>query len=1012
MGTKVAVKHQSSSSSSSSSIHKSQQLHKDGYCLYGDEPDCAFTCHCASVSDCRDGICLDGCDKGPLGYNWGGPSCQIGCAEWLSQFNLGVFNTSDKEIRCGYHHGNISTYSTITCVRPVVGRYVHFKRVGGPDIYAAVLCEVVIIGHRYIDCTQCPTGISCNDVTGCKACHGSYQPDCKQELPNHHKELINLINVTSSSITIDWQHISGISHKLSDSYGYLIQYKDHLFAVNYTDAGTANYSTDPYWKFENLAINTIYLVKITPFRKCDSLKDFGRPYNVLKVNTQCAKPDNVSSLDATLIPSNGGLPKISVMWQTISSVDSHCDNITLIYLIYKLASSTNRTTVQLLPNVSMFVIIPEEEGQYKINIVLENNRGYSSTSDVKMIHVKGSVTSAPTITDKTTRQTPTPLSILIIAAGSSAGVIVIIAVLIIVGIVWRRRHNITIYYMIFKKSLTHSLTHSVTLKAKTRLAATERSNGDVSSNNVKTDDVKACGSKRLSRSNDIIRLKTEDHGERNRTNDAIGSVERPRTDFDLYTTTVSVDRFKSYVSRKMAETEEWSEEFETLPQPNISRCSVGLTADNKQRNRYSNILPSPKISTSVDFWRMVWQEKCTRIVVVIDIKETGRKNVDPYWPKEIGDSLIFGRISVTAEAENSTADYAVRIMTIKKQKESRTVHQFHFLSWKDHDKPLYGAYTLLDFVNKIHSHDKFAQGPVIVHCSAGVGRTGTFIALDILYQMAVTDSVIDVYGCVRKLRHERMFMVQNEILEGLKKIDYDPEKEGLKLENINKNRNLVVVPGESFKAHNTFVVTQMPLPDTIADFWQLIVEQGCQAIVMLNDMTANDETCLRYWPEELNSKVQYGEVFVELLSSGIEDCLIIRDFKVTDNGSSFSESDVLMIRQFQLLSWPQVADVPEKRDHLLDLLEKLQNWQHHCGIPTDKWKPLIHCIDGSSRSGMFCGMSFVLERLLIEQDVNAFLAARYVSRHRPHFFTKMHEYQFLYQMAMEYLLRCNECCNL
>ena len=108
------------------------------------------------------------------------------------------------------------------------------------------------------------------------------------ELPNHHKELINLINVTSSSITIDWQHISGISHKLSDSYGYLIQYKDHLFAVNYTDAGTANYSTDPYWKFENLAINTIYLVKITPFRKCDSLKDFGRPYNVLKVNTQCA----------------------------------------------------------------------------------------------------------------------------------------------------------------------------------------------------------------------------------------------------------------------------------------------------------------------------------------------------------------------------------------------------------------------------------------------------------------------------------------------------------------------------------------------------------------------------------------------------------------------------------------------------------------------------------------------------------------------------------------------------
>ncbi|KAK2138429.1 hypothetical protein LSH36_3056g00018, partial [Paralvinella palmiformis] len=222
------------------------------YCLYGDDSDCVFKCHCAVDSECDGGICPSGCDGAPLGYNWRGPACQIGnvglhksanmtvegwykdsypataaldgvspgiisssCAhpslgnkpaEWwtdlgdvykiynitiygrtdgsqerLQQFDLTVYNTSDNEILCGYHHDIINTYSTITCTRPVIGRYVHFKRKGGPDITMTALCEVVIIGHKYIDCSHCPVGVTCNDVTGCTQCHGSYPPDCKQK---------------------------------------------------------------------------------------------------------------------------------------------------------------------------------------------------------------------------------------------------------------------------------------------------------------------------------------------------------------------------------------------------------------------------------------------------------------------------------------------------------------------------------------------------------------------------------------------------------------------------------------------------------------------------------------------------------------------------------------------------------------------------------------------------------------------------------------------------------------
>ncbi|KAK2138920.1 hypothetical protein LSH36_2234g00009 [Paralvinella palmiformis] len=103
-----------------------------------------------------------------------------GFQERLQQFDLTVYNTSDNEILCGYHRDIINTYNTVTCNRPVIGRYVHFKRKGGPEISQTALCEVVIIGHKYIDCSHCPVGVTCNDVTGCTQCHGSYPPDCKQ----------------------------------------------------------------------------------------------------------------------------------------------------------------------------------------------------------------------------------------------------------------------------------------------------------------------------------------------------------------------------------------------------------------------------------------------------------------------------------------------------------------------------------------------------------------------------------------------------------------------------------------------------------------------------------------------------------------------------------------------------------------------------------------------------------------------------------------------------------------
>ncbi|KAK2139295.1 hypothetical protein LSH36_1879g00026, partial [Paralvinella palmiformis] len=369
---------------------------------------------------CSGGTCPSGCDTSlPSGYTWSGPSCQI-----------------DNEVLCGYHHDPVYTSITITCPSPLIGRYVHFMRkVGVTKDEAAPFCEVVIIGHRNIDCTQCPVGVNCNDVTGCVACQGSYQPDCKQrcedgvygtncqdqcghcktnivcdryngtchdgcqiwwtdtkcntyiETPNNTDENLMVLNKTSDSIEIGWEHINGISENLRGFYGYLIQYSIDLDYTNYRDVGIVSYDSDPYWKIENLQINTIYYIKVTPYRKFGDRNETGKAYDTLEVKTDCSAPNSSSFINATLTYSDSGLPNISVTWQMISSIEPHCDNITGISLQYKLSTSTNVTSINLNPDVNMFVIVPDVEGQYDIKLIIKNNKGYTSSSERRGIHV-------------------------------------------------------------------------------------------------------------------------------------------------------------------------------------------------------------------------------------------------------------------------------------------------------------------------------------------------------------------------------------------------------------------------------------------------------------------------------------------------------------------------------------------------------------------------------------------------------------------------------------------------
>ena len=107
-------------------------------------------------------------------------------------------------------------------------------------------------------------------------------------MPNRTDEILTLLNKTSNTIEIRWQHIRGISPDIVDFYGYLIQYENGLPNAPYINVGVLDYNSDPYWKIENLEINTKYSIKVTPFRQYGNDKESGKSYNILTVKTICS----------------------------------------------------------------------------------------------------------------------------------------------------------------------------------------------------------------------------------------------------------------------------------------------------------------------------------------------------------------------------------------------------------------------------------------------------------------------------------------------------------------------------------------------------------------------------------------------------------------------------------------------------------------------------------------------------------------------------------------------------
>ncbi|XP_036431710.1 receptor-type tyrosine-protein phosphatase eta-like isoform X7 [Colossoma macropomum] len=264
---------------------------------------------------------------------------------------------------------------------------------------------------------------------------------------------------------------------------------------------------------------------------------------------------------------------------------------------------------------------------------------------------------------------------------------------------------------------------------------------------------------------------------------------------------VKVVDYEVYFKKQQADSNcGFAEEYEDLKVVGTAQNkSSALALENKGKNRYNNVLPydssrvklsthgspfddyinanyiagynskkeyiaaqGPLPATVNEFWRMIWEKHVQTIVMLTKCNEQGRVKCEKYWPSG---TKTYSNITVTNISEIALEDWTISDFTIRNVKtaESREVRHFHFTAWPDHGVPE-TTEVLINFRHLVREHmDQYSRhSPSVVHCSAGVGRTGTFIALDHLIFQIERESMVDIFGIVYDMRMHRPLMVQTE----------------------------------------------------------------------------------------------------------------------------------------------------------------------------------------------------------------------------------------------------------
>ncbi|XP_024908299.1 receptor-type tyrosine-protein phosphatase S isoform X17 [Cynoglossus semilaevis] len=474
----------------------------------------------------------------------------------------------------------------------------------------------------------------------------------------------------------------------------------------------------------------------------------------------------------------------------------------------------------------------------------------------------------------------------------------------------------------------------------------------------------------------------------------------------------------------------------------------------------------PLSETFGDFWRMVWEQRAASVVMMTRLEEKSRIKCDQYWPSR--GTETYGMTQVTLLDTMELATFCVRTFSLHKSgcSERREVRQFQFTAWPDHGVPEYPT-PFLNFLRRVKACNPPDAGPIIAHCSAGVGRTGCFIVIDAMLERIRHERSVDIYGHVTLMRSQRNYMVQTEdqysfihealleavacgntevaarslysYMQKLSKVESGEHVTGMELEfkrlantkahtsrfvtanlpcNKFKNRLVNIMPYET-----TRVCLQPIRGPERSDYINASYIDGYrQQRGYMATQGPLAETTEDFWRMLWEHNSTIVVMLTKLREMGREKC---HQYWPAERSARYQYFVVDPMAEYNM---PQYIlrefKVTDARDGQSRTVRQFQftDWPEQ-GVPKSgegfidfigqvhKTKeqfgqdgPIsVHCSAGVGRTGVFITLSIVLERMRYEGAVDIFQTVKMLRTQRPAMVQTEDEYQFCYQAALEYL---------
>ncbi|XP_040613225.1 receptor-type tyrosine-protein phosphatase delta isoform X50 [Mesocricetus auratus] len=467
-----------------------------------------------------------------------------------------------------------------------------------------------------------------------------------------------------------------------------------------------------------------------------------------------------------------------------------------------------------------------------------------------------------------------------------------------------------------------------------------------------------------------------------------------------------------------------------------------------------------------DFWRMVWEQRSATVVMMTKLEERSRVKCDQYWPSR--GTETHGLVQVTLLDTVELATYCVRTFALYKNgsSEKREVRQFQFTAWPDHGVPEHPT-PFLAFLRRVKTCNPPDAGPMVVHCSAGVGRTGCFIVIDAMLERIKHEKTVDIYGHVTLMRAQRNYMVQTEdqyifihdaLLEAVTCGNTEVPARNLyayiqKLTQIETGENVTGMELEfkrlaSSKAHtsrfisanlpcNKFknrLVNIMPYESTRVCLQPIRGVEGSDYInasfldgyrqqkAYIATQGPLAETTEDFWRMLWEHNSTIVVMLTKLREMGREKC---HQYWPAERSARYQYFVVDPMAEYNM---PQYIlrefKVTDARDGQSRTVRQFQftDWPEQ-GVPKSgegfidfigqvhKTKeqfgqdgPIsVHCSAGVGRTGVFITLSIVLERMRYEGVVDIFQTVKMLRTQRPAMVQTEDQYQFCYRAALEYL---------